>query len=58
MIGVRMFLPPSCMLGNHAAALSATPVELMVLGIGVGVGVRVGVGVSLRVGGRVSLRTG
>ena len=26
MIGLRMFLPPSCMLGNHAIAFSATPV--------------------------------
>ena len=30
-IGLRMFLPPSCMLGNHAIAFSATPVELLVL---------------------------
>lgn len=34
MIGLRMFLPPSCMLGNHAVAFSATPVELMVSGAG------------------------
>ena len=33
-IGLRMFLPPSCMLGNHAIAFSATPVELMVSGAG------------------------
>lgn len=50
MIGLRMFLPPSCMLGNHAAAFSATPVELMVsgawgLGGGGGGDVRVAVGV-------------
>ena len=35
MIGLRMFLPPSFMLGNHAVAFSATPpVELMVSGAG------------------------
>lgn len=38
MIGLRMFLPPSCMLGNHAIAFSATPVELMVSGAGGGRG--------------------
>ena len=47
-IGLRMFLPPSCMLGNHAVAFSATPVELMVSGAGGGRGgddMRVTVGV-------------
>ena len=39
-IGLRMFLPPSCMLGNHAVAFSATPVELMVSGWGDGRGWR------------------
>ena len=37
-IGLRMFLPPSCMLGNHAAAFSAIPLELMVSGAGAGPG--------------------